>query len=159
MYLQENTFLTFDLDRTVKVTRNIVQYPLHHVTYAPVKFEVNTSNGLGGNTFTRKYIICSIPSSLCDPSKVCSCFNQWFGRSCIYKKRDGQTDAHMHRWMMDLLIQNKYTFFLKKKADIINRYDSEILVSTDKTRLRTGHFCIQRLLNPFCCNQSFYFMC
>ena len=28
----------------VKVTENVIQYPLHYVTYAPVKFEVNTSN-------------------------------------------------------------------------------------------------------------------
>ena len=32
------------------------QYPLHHVTYAPAKFEIATSNGLG-NAFTRKYIV------------------------------------------------------------------------------------------------------
>ena len=38
-------YLTFEPDRRVKVTENFVQYPLHHVTYAPVKFEVNTSNG------------------------------------------------------------------------------------------------------------------
>ena len=49
MHLQENTF--FDL--VVKVTRNITQYTLHHVTYAATKFEVATSNGLGGDTFTR----------------------------------------------------------------------------------------------------------
>ena len=28
------------------VTRSIVQYPLHHVTYLGTKFEVDTSNGL-----------------------------------------------------------------------------------------------------------------
>ena len=50
MYLQENTL--FDLNRTVKVTGNIAMYDLHHVTYAPVKFEINTSYGLGGNAFT-----------------------------------------------------------------------------------------------------------
>ena len=36
MHLQENTI--FDLG--VKVTRNAVQYPLHHVTYVAAKFEV-----------------------------------------------------------------------------------------------------------------------
>ena len=51
MHLQENTF--FDLDLGVKVTRNITQYPLHHVSYAPTKFEVATSNGLGEDTITR----------------------------------------------------------------------------------------------------------
>ena len=35
----------------------VAQYPLHHVTYAPPKLEVATSNGLGVDAFTRKYII------------------------------------------------------------------------------------------------------
>ena len=46
MHLQEFFFLTFDLDLGVKVTRNVTQYPLGHVIYAPTKFEVATSNGL-----------------------------------------------------------------------------------------------------------------
>ena len=41
----------------VKVIQNGAQYPLHHVTYAPVKFEAATSNGLGGDAFTRKYFL------------------------------------------------------------------------------------------------------
>ena len=44
-------YLTFDLnvfDLWPKVTRNVAQYPLHHVTYAATKFEVAMSNGLGG---------------------------------------------------------------------------------------------------------------
>ena len=45
--------MTFDLDLGVKVTQNVAQYPLHHVTYSTTKFEVATSNGLGGDTFTR----------------------------------------------------------------------------------------------------------
>ena len=44
-------YLTFDLG--VKVTQNITQYPLHHVIYAPTKFEVATSNGLGEDTIIR----------------------------------------------------------------------------------------------------------
>ena len=44
-------YLTFDLG--VKVTWNVAQYPLHHVTYSATKFKVATSNGLGGDTFTR----------------------------------------------------------------------------------------------------------
>ena len=44
-------YLTFDL--RVKVTQNVAQYPLHHVTYLATKFEVAMSNGLGGDTFTR----------------------------------------------------------------------------------------------------------
>ena len=43
MHIQENTL--FDLDIRVKVTGNVAQYPLHYVTYVPVKFEVNASNG------------------------------------------------------------------------------------------------------------------
>ena len=54
MHLQENSI--FDLDR-VKVTQNVAQYPLHHVTYSATKFEVAASNHLGGDTITRKYNI------------------------------------------------------------------------------------------------------
>ena len=71
-------YLTFDL--RVKVTQNVNQYPLHHVTYSATKFEVATSKGLGGDAFTRKYIIwplkltlgsrshkcCQVPSTSCD---------------------------------------------------------------------------------------------
>ena len=39
----------------VKVTQNVGQYPLHHVSYVPVKFEVATSSDLG-DVFIRKYI-------------------------------------------------------------------------------------------------------
>ena len=38
-------FFTCDLYLGVKVTQNVAQSPLHHVTYAPAKFEVATSNG------------------------------------------------------------------------------------------------------------------
>ena len=44
-------YLTFDLG--VKVTRNVNQYPLHHVIYPPTKIEVARSNGLGEDTITR----------------------------------------------------------------------------------------------------------
>ena len=30
-------------------TRNVAQYPLHHMTYVSAKFEVEMSHGLGGN--------------------------------------------------------------------------------------------------------------
>ena len=33
-------------------THNVAQYPLHHMTYSPGKFEVAMPNGLGGNAFT-----------------------------------------------------------------------------------------------------------
>ena len=51
MHLQENTL--FDL--WIQVIRNVAQCPLHHVTYAPTEFEVNTSKGLIEETFTRKF--------------------------------------------------------------------------------------------------------
>ena len=54
MHLQENSI--FDLDLGVKVTRNVAQYPLHHVTYSATKFEVATSKGLG-DAFTRNFNI------------------------------------------------------------------------------------------------------
>ena len=41
MYLQENTFL----DLGVKVMQNAAQYPWHHVTYAPAKFDIAISHG------------------------------------------------------------------------------------------------------------------
>ena len=53
MHLQEDSI--FDLG--VKVTLNVAYYPLHHVTYSATKFEVATYCRLGGDTFTRKYII------------------------------------------------------------------------------------------------------
>ena len=40
MHLQENTLF-------------VAQYPLHHVTISATKFEVATSNDLGGDTFSR----------------------------------------------------------------------------------------------------------
>ena len=54
-------YLTFDLG--VKVTQNVAQYPLHHVTYPATKFEVARSYRLG-DTSTRKYIIWSLTLTL-----------------------------------------------------------------------------------------------
>ena len=44
----------FDLDLGVKVTQDVAQYPLHHMTYSDTKFEVATTNSLG-DAFTCKY--------------------------------------------------------------------------------------------------------
>ena len=52
MYLKENTLHVFD-----KVTQNIAQYPLLHVTYTAAKFEGATSSGLGADAVMRNYII------------------------------------------------------------------------------------------------------
>ena len=43
MHLQVN--ILFDLDPGVKVTQNVTQFPLHHVTYSGTKFKVATSKG------------------------------------------------------------------------------------------------------------------
>ena len=51
MHLQENTLN--DLDLVVKVTQKDFQCHPNHMTYAPAKFEVATSNSLGDG-FTRK---------------------------------------------------------------------------------------------------------
>ena len=97
MHSQENTL--YDLDLVAKVTQNVVQYPPNHMTYSPAKFEVATSNSLGKDGFTRKYIIwpwplgqghtkcCPVPSTSCDLCtwELLSCYVQWFRRRCIYK--------------------------------------------------------------------------
>ena len=48
-------YLTFDFG--VKVTGNVAQYPPQCATYSGTTFEVDFSNSLGGDVFTRKYII------------------------------------------------------------------------------------------------------
>ena len=91
MHLHENTL--YDLDLVVKVTQNVVQYPLNHMTYAPAKFELAASNSLEDG-FTRKYIIwrhtkcCLVASTSCDlcTCQLWSCYVQWFRRRRIYKK-------------------------------------------------------------------------
>ena len=45
--------MNFDLEVNLKVMHNVVQYPLHHKTYAATKFEVARFNSLGGDIFTR----------------------------------------------------------------------------------------------------------
>ena len=53
MHYKKKHNLTFALGRGFKVTRNFAQYRLHHVSFSATRFEVATSNGLGGDTFTR----------------------------------------------------------------------------------------------------------
>ena len=55
MHLQENA--SYDLDLVDKVTKNVVQYPPNHMTYAPAKFKFATYNSIRGDGLTRKYII------------------------------------------------------------------------------------------------------
>ena len=42
--IANSRFFTFDLDLGVMVTQNVAEYPPHHVTYEPGKFEVAKSN-------------------------------------------------------------------------------------------------------------------
>ena len=55
MLYKKINYLSFDS----KVTKNVAQCPLHHVTLvnAPAQYEDALSKGLGGDAFTRKYII------------------------------------------------------------------------------------------------------
>ena len=53
MHLQENTFV----DLGDMVTQNVPKYHQYPVICAPAKFEIATSNGLGGYSFTSKTII------------------------------------------------------------------------------------------------------
>ena len=57
MLYKKINYLSFD--SKVKVTKNNAQCPLHHVTLvsAPAQYEDALSKGLGGDAFTRKYII------------------------------------------------------------------------------------------------------
>ena len=55
MHSQENAL--FDLGLGDKVAQNVAQYPGHHVTYAPAKFDIATSHDKGEDAFTRKFNI------------------------------------------------------------------------------------------------------
>ena len=58
MHYQKN--ILFDIEpkiKGVKVTRNVAQYPPHHMSYAAEKFDVAASHGLWEDAFTVKYII------------------------------------------------------------------------------------------------------
>ena len=52
MHLQENTL--FDLDLRVKVTQNVAQCSLHHVTYASTELEVTASKALRRRSIYKK---------------------------------------------------------------------------------------------------------
>ena len=87
-------------------TWNVVQYPLHHMTYAPAKFEAALSNGLGGNAFTSNIWFDldprspeALPSTSCDlcTCKVWSCYGQWL-RWSITKKIHYLTLTLRSRW-------------------------------------------------------------
>ena len=55
MHLQENTLYGLTLvSRSYIMLSSTLQ---NHMTYAPAKFKVATSNSLGEDAFTRKYIV------------------------------------------------------------------------------------------------------
>ena len=69
--------------------------PLHHVTYAPAKFEVSTSSGLG-DVFTKKYIIkitqkvaqyLSSYYDLCAPAKFEVAMSNSLGGNALTRKK------------------------------------------------------------------------
>ena len=101
-----------DHDLGFKVTQNVAKYPLHHVTYAITNFEVATSNGLEGDTFTQKYIYtnltfdldfgvnwhgqgkhCPVPSTSCDlcSYKICKLLGDPFTRNVMHGGIDRRT--------------------------------------------------------------------
>ena len=51
-HLQKVHYMTL-----TKVTQNVVKCPPNHMTFAPTKFEIATSNSSGGDAFKRKYTI------------------------------------------------------------------------------------------------------
>ena len=77
------------------------------MTYSPTKFEVATSNGLGGDTFTR---------NVTD--------GRTHGRTD--GQTDGQTDGRTDGRRTDFDTKLIYPFFLKKKAGIIMARNEKI---------------------------------
>ena len=45
MHHRKYPLFHFDIDLGVMVTQNVAEYPSHHVTHVPGKFEVAMSNG------------------------------------------------------------------------------------------------------------------
>ena len=75
------------------------------MTYSPTKFEVATSNGLGGDTFTR---------NVTDGRTHGRTDRRTDGQT------DGQTDGRTDGRRTDFDTKLIYPFFLKKKAGIIS---------------------------------------
>ena len=122
MHLQENSIfdrpLTLTLGSRVKVTGNIAQYPLNHVTYSATKFEVATSTCLGGDTFTRKYIIWSLTltfESRLHEMLPSTLYSMW---PIQLQSLNGRTDNVWTDFGTKLI----YPFFLKKKVGIKRCY-------------------------------------
>ena len=112
---------------------NVAQYPLHHLTYAPTKFEVATSKGLERNAFTRKYIIwlwvkvtrnvAQIPLTHVNYSATkfeCATSNGLGGD--IHLQETGRMTDRL-RYKINIPLP----FFLKKKVGKIIALNSEIM--------------------------------
>ena len=136
MHLQESTL--FDLDLQVKVTLNVAQCPLHHVTYAPTEFEVTMSKALGGEAFTRNSIFdltltfdlgvkvtqnvaqsplhhVTHPATKFEVATSNGLGGDTFTRNVTDGRTHGWTDGRT-----DFDTKLIYPFFLKKKAGITN---------------------------------------
>ena len=131
--------MTFDLG--VNVTQNVAQYPLHYVTYSATKFEVATSNRLGGDTITRKYNIWPLTLTLGSRSHEMlpsTLYIMWPIQLQSLKllpltvkeeihlqetwrtdvRTDGRTDGRPDGRRTDFDTKLIYPFFLKKKAGV-----------------------------------------
>ena len=86
------------------------------MTFSPTKFEVATSNGLGGDTFTR---------------------NVTDGRT--YARTDGQTDGRTDGRRTDFDTKLIYPFFLKKKAGIKSQKENVNEDMKDNNLLNKSH--------------------
>ena len=96
-------YLTFGLD--VKVTGNFAQYSLYHVTYLATYFEVATSNGLRGDTFTRNLM---------------EIHGRTHDRPTLVLNMDGHMDARTtDRLWYEINYNIHVPVFLKKTASII----------------------------------------
>ena len=60
LYFEMKIFIpniTFLQGCQLNVIQKVVKCPPNHMTFAPAKFEIATSNSLGEDAFTRKYTI------------------------------------------------------------------------------------------------------
>ena len=116
MHLQEN--MLFDIG--AKVTRNVAQYPRHHVTYAPAKFDV-------ARRYTYKkihYLALTLGSRSHEmlPSKFeVTTSNGLEGKKNTKNVMDAQTHRQTNRPQTNFGKKLIFPFFLKKKVGIMIR--------------------------------------
>ena len=91
-------YLTFDRNLGIKVTRNIVQYPLHQnfkKTRSLFDFDIKGTQNIG------QYPLHYVENIICTDR---SCNVQWFRSRCIYKT--------IYYLTIDLYLRNKVTTML-----------------------------------------------